>query len=132
MVDMLVQWTTRTMSAQTYTRADGTQVYGILISGLVYPNVVDLARCWDGDFITRDLQVVANQAPMVRAITLLRDFYKEGVLPRNFAQIRDEEINSWMTSGRAAITIQGMSRHIFYNDPTKSKGRIKSAVVPIG
>ena len=117
----------------TYTRADGTQVYGFLISGLVYPNVVDLARCWDGDFISRDLKVVANQAPMVRAITLLRDFYKEGVLPRNFAQIKDEDINSWMSSGRAAITFQGMSRHVFYNDPTKSKfpGRIKSAVIPI-
>ena len=54
-------------------------------------------------------------------------------MPRNFAQIKDEDINSWMSSGRAAITFQGMSRHVFYNDPTKSKfpGRIKSAVIPI-
>jgi multiple sugar transport system substrate-binding protein len=117
----------------TYTRPDGTQVYGFLISGQGYPNVVDLARAWDGDFINAEMQVVANQPPMVNAIALLRDFYKEGVLPHGFAQIKDEDVTTWMTSGRAAMTIQGTSRTQFYNDPTKSKfpGKMKTAVVPV-
>ena len=117
----------------TYTRADGTQVSGFVISGQIYPNVVDVARAWDGDFITQDLKVVANQPPMVKAITLLRDFYKEGVLPHSFVQIKDEDVNTWMASGRGAMTFNGLSRTQFYNDPTKSKfpGKIKAAVVPV-
>ncbi len=117
----------------THTRADGTQVYGFVISGMGYPNVVDLARAWDGDFINADMKVVANQPPMVNAITMLRDFYKEGVLPRSFAQIKDEEVTTWMTGGRAAMSFQGLSRTQFYNDPTKSKfpGKFKTAVIPV-
>ena len=117
----------------TYTRADGTQVYGFVISGQGYPNVVDLARAWDGDFINAEMKVVANQPPMVKAITLLRDFYKEGVLPHGFAQIKDEDVTTWMTSGRAAMTIQGTSRTQFYNNPEKSKfpGKMKTAVLPV-
>ncbi len=117
----------------TYTRPDGTQVYGFLISGQGYPNVVDLARAWDGDFINADMKVVANRPPMVKAITMLRDFYKDGVLPHGFAQIKDEDVTTWMTSGRAAMTIQGTSRTQFYNNPEKSKfpGKMKTAVVPV-
>jgi multiple sugar transport system substrate-binding protein len=70
---------------------------------------------------------------MVKAITMLRDFYKEGVLPHGFAQIKDEDVNTWMASGRGAMTFNGLSRTQFYNDPTKSKfpGKIKVAVVPV-
>jgi multiple sugar transport system substrate-binding protein len=79
------------------------------------------------------MKVVANQPPMVKAITLLRDFYKEGVLPHGFAQIKDEDVTTWMTSGRAAMTIQGTSRTQFYNNPEKSKsaGKMNTAVVPV-
>ncbi len=117
----------------TYTRADGTQVYGFVISGQAYPNVVDLARAWDGDLINADMKVVANQPAMVKAITLLRDFYKEGVLPRSFTQVKDEEITSWITGGRAAMSFQGLSRTQFYNDPTKSKfpGKMKTSAIPV-
>jgi multiple sugar transport system substrate-binding protein len=117
----------------TYKRPDGTDVHGFVISGQVYPNVVDLARAWDGDFISPDFKVVANQPPMVRAVSTLREFYSAGILPRNFAQLRDEDINSWMTTGRAAMTFQGFSRNQFYNDPSKSKfpGKFKAAVVPV-
>jgi multiple sugar transport system substrate-binding protein len=105
----------------TYTRNDGAQVYGFVTSGQGYPNVVDLARAWNGDFITQDFRVVANEAPMVQAVTLLRDFYKAGVLPKSFAQIKDEEVNTWMASGRGAMTINSFSRTQFYNDPAKSR-----------
>ncbi|WP_210509267.1 hypothetical protein, partial [Naasia sp. SYSU D00057] len=40
----------------TYRRADGTPVVGLLMPGVTYPNVIDLARAWDGDFITPDFR----------------------------------------------------------------------------
>ncbi len=117
----------------TYRRADGSQVNGFCISGDSYPNIVDVARTFNGDFINAEMKVVANEAPMVRAITLLRDFYKAGVLPRSFTTVKDEDVNTWMATGRAAMTINGLSRTQFYNDPTKSKfpGAFKVAPVPM-
>ena len=117
----------------TYTRTDGSPVVGFCISGRGYPNIIDTARMWNGDFIDQSMHVVANQPAMVRAITLLRDFYKDGVLPHSFASIKDEDVNTWMATGRAAMTFNGASRVQFYNDPTKSKfpGSFKVAPIPI-
>ena len=117
----------------TYTRADGSKVVGFVIPGLTYPNVVDLARAWDGDFITPDYQVVANQAPMVRAITFMRDMQEAGALPRGFNTLGTEDVNTWMQTGRAAMAITSIGRHNIYNDPAKSKypGKIKVVPIPI-
>jgi multiple sugar transport system substrate-binding protein len=117
----------------SYRRAAGTEVVGFCITGLTYTNVVDVARMWNGDFIDAGLHVVANQPPMVQAIALLRDFYLSGALPRSFATIKDEDVNSWMAQGRAAMTFNGSSRTQFYNDPTKSRfpGQFKVAPIPI-
>ncbi len=122
-----------TAQKMTYKRADGSQVNGFCISGDTYPNIVDVARMLNGDFIDAGMKVVANEAPMVKAITLLRDFYKAGVLPRSFTTVKDEDVNTWMASGRAAMTINGLSRTQFYNDPAKSKfpGAFKVAPVPV-
>ena len=117
----------------TYKRADGSQVIGFVIPGVHYANVVDLARAWNGDFITADFRVVANEAPMVKAATLLRDLYAAGAFPRGFATIGNEDVNTWMQSGRGAMSITSMSRHNIYNDPARSKfpGRIKVTTIPI-
>ena len=117
----------------TFTRADGSKVAGFVIPGLTYPNVVDLARAWDGDFITPDYRVVANEAPMVRAIAFMHELQVAGALPRGFNTLGTEDVNTWMQSGRAAMAITGMGRHNIYNDPAKSKypGRIKVVPIPI-
>ncbi len=47
--------------ACTYRRADGTPCVGLCMPGVTYPNVIDIARAWDGDFITPDFKVVADQ-----------------------------------------------------------------------
>lgn len=118
----------------SYTRPDGTQVFGFVITGDNYANVVDIARGWNGDFITQDYKVAANQPPMVKAIQTLADFYKGGVLPKNYAVIKTEEVNTWMQTGRAAMTITSFGRTSFYNDKDKSKfpGQIKVTTMPIG
>lgn len=117
----------------TFTRGDGSKVAGFVIPGLTYPNVVDLARAWDGDFITPDYRVVANEAPMVRAIAFMHELQVAGALPRGFNTLGTEDVNTWMQTGRAAMAITGMGRHNIYNDPGKSKypGRIKVVPIPI-
>lgn len=116
----------------TFTRADGSQVFGFLIEGDNYPNVIDIARAWDGDFITQDFQLGVNQPPMVRAVQILRDFYAAGVMPRNWTAIKGEEVNTWMQTGRVAMTTTSFGRTQFYNDKEKSKhpGDIKVMALP--
>ena len=95
----------------SFTRDDASQVYGYVTSGQGYPNVVDLARAWNGDFITEDFRVVANSAGMVNAIMMLRDLYKAGAIPRSFVQIKDEDVNTWMASGRGAMSDRRLLAH---------------------
>ena len=116
-----------------YTRSDGTQVVGLVLPGVSYPNVVDIARAWNGDFITPDYKVVANQPPMVGAITILRELFQAQAFPRGFATIQTEDVNTWMQTGRAAMSLVGMSRTNIYNDPQRSKfpGKFKVAPLPI-
>lgn len=118
--------------ACTYRRGDGTAVVGLCMPGVTYPNVIDLARAWDGDFITPDFKCVADQPPMLNAIKLLRALFEAGAFPRNFATLSPEDVNVWMQTGRAAMSLQSMGRNRIYNDPQKSKfpGKIKTVAVP--
>ncbi len=118
--------------ACTYRRADGTACVGLCMPGVSYPNVIDLARAWDGDFITPDFKVVADQPPMLNAIRLLRSLFEAGAFPRNFATLSTEDVNTWMQTGRAAMSLQSMGRNRIYNDPAKSKfpGRIRTVALP--
>jgi multiple sugar transport system substrate-binding protein len=117
----------------TYTRSNGTPVVGFLLPGVTYPNVIDIARAWDGEFITPDMKCVANEKPMVNAITLLRELFVAGAFPRNFAGISTEEVNVWMQNGRAALIINSMGRNQIYNDPQRSQfpGKIKTTTIPV-
>ena len=74
-----------------------------------------------GDYMTPDGKLVAAEPPMVKALALLADLYKTGVLPRNFATVNNEEITTWMQQGRAAVTINPFARLVTYNDPGKSQ-----------
>ena len=67
--------------------------------GVTYPNVIDIARAWDGDFITPDFKCVADQPPMLNAIRLLRELFQAGAFPRNFATLSTEDVNVWMQTG---------------------------------
>jgi multiple sugar transport system substrate-binding protein len=116
----------------TYRRGDGTPCVGLLMPGVTYPNVIDLARAWDGDFITADFRVVADQPPMINALRALRDLFQAGAFPRNFAAIQSEEVNTWMQQGRAAMALNSMGRNRIYNDPARSKfpGKFVTIAVP--
>ncbi|MBL8698355.1 MAG: extracellular solute-binding protein [Alphaproteobacteria bacterium] len=117
----------------TYTRANGTPVVGFVVPGVTYPNVIDLARAWDGEFITPDMKCVANEPPMVKALTVLRDLFVAGAFPRNFATIQTEEVATWMQTGRAAMNYASMGRTQIYNDPAKSQfaGKVRTVPIPV-
>ena len=116
----------------THTRADGTKVHGLVFTGNSYANIIDFARSWNGDFITTDYRVAANEPAMVRAVTEIRDLYKAGVLPTNFSLIKSDDVDTWMQSGRAAMTISTVSKTKNYNDPKNSKfpGQMKVVNLP--
>jgi multiple sugar transport system substrate-binding protein len=104
-----------------------------MFNGMGYANAVDFARAWNGDFITLDYQVATTGEGMMKAVQQLRDFYEEGVLPENWATIQDEEINTWMQTGRLAMTTTSCGRNQIYNDSEKSQeaGNIKTVAMPV-
>jgi multiple sugar transport system substrate-binding protein len=104
----------------TFTREDGTRVYGLIFTGNHYANMIDLARAYDGDFIDGDYNVVANEPAMVRAVELMKELYDEGVLPPNWPQLTSDDIDVWMQQGRAAMSIATISKTRNYNDATNS------------
>ncbi len=104
----------------TFKRDDGTQVYGLAFTPVFASNFLTLARCLGGDYMTADGKIVAAEAPHGEgALTVLADLYKQGVLPRNFATVNNEEITTWMQQGRVADDDQPFARLVTYNDPQK-------------
>ena len=81
--------------ACSYRRADGTQVVGLCTPGVTYPNVIDLARAWDGDFITPDFKCVADQPPMLNAVRTLP--------PADvWMMLGAKRVQFWVRSGRVS------------------------------
>ena len=117
----------------SYVRTDGTRVSGLVMGGLGYADIIAFVRAWDADYITADMHVVADQPPMIEAVSSLRDLYAAGALPRNITAINGEDVNPWMQTGRAAMIIGAMGRNAIYNDPAKSKfpGQIKTIPIPV-
>lgn len=115
----------------TFTRADGTRVAGFANSMDDPSGTMDLIRAHGGDFITQDYRFVADQAPAVQAVALLRDWFRRGVLPRNVMTFKTEEVITAMQQGRAAMTTQPFGRFVNYNDPRQSRFPGEIAVVPI-
>jgi multiple sugar transport system substrate-binding protein len=117
----------------TYVRADGTQVHGLIIDGLQPSNVINLARAWDGDFITSDFRVACNEPGMVNAVTLVKTLFDKGILPRAIVTFTTEDVITFMQQGRAAMAISPFGRFRPFNDPAQSRfpGAIDVTTVPI-
>jgi len=94
--------------------------------------MIDLARMWDGDFLTPDLQLRVEEPAMLRALAILQELFAEGVLPRTFPRFSTEQVTTAMQQGRAAFAISPISRHAALNNPGASRypGRIHVAPVP--
>lgn len=119
----------------TFTRLGGEKVYGFSVQGtkqeIFYP-LLDLARAWDGDFLTADYRVVLNEPPVVKALTLMRDLQKDGVMPPNFTALSNTDEVRFVQGGRAAMTVHGSNYHATFNDPKNSRvaGQFAYALLP--
>ncbi len=119
----------------TFTRPGGEKVYGFSVQGtkseVFYP-LLDLARAWDGDYLTADYRVVLNEPPVVKALTLLRDLLKDGVMPPNFTAHSNTDEVRFVQGGRSAMTVHGSNYHATFNDPKNSKvaGQFAYALLP--
>jgi len=116
----------------SFRRDDGSRVVGLVMPGVTYPNVIDLARAWNGDFITADFRCVADQPGMLNAIRTLRALFQENAFPRNFATLTSEDTAVWVQQGRAAFVLQSMGRNRIFNDPKAGPyaGKIKTVAIP--
>ncbi|MBL0930753.1 MAG: extracellular solute-binding protein [Alphaproteobacteria bacterium] len=117
----------------TFTRPDGTQVYGLAFTAVFASNFLSVARAFDGDYMTGDMKVTCDLPSMVKPMEALAELFKAGAIPRNFATVNNEEITTWMQQGRAAMTINPYARLVSYNDPALSRypGKIKASVMPM-
>ena len=108
-------------------------VYGFTIQATSYQNIVDVARMWNGDFITADYKLAVTGPGMTKAIETLTDFYSKGVLPKSWATTTGTDITNWMQSGRAAMTISSCGDNQAFNkaDASKEAGNIQTVPLPI-
>lgn len=105
----------------TYTRADGTKVHGWGMQADNYSDVVKLARASGGDFITEDYRCVADGPGMIKALTLLKTMYSEGLIPKNITAMKQNDIITAMQNGQIAMTYFPFGRTVLFNDPKSSK-----------
>lgn len=115
----------------TFARGDGTRVAGFALSMDDPSAICDLIRAHGGDFITRDYRFVADQPQAVAAITLVRDWFRKGVLARNVMTFKTEEVITAMQQGRSALTNQPFGRLVNYNHPQQSRFPGEIRVMPI-
>jgi multiple sugar transport system substrate-binding protein len=117
----------------TFARGDGTRVAGFALSMDDPSAVCDIIRAHGGDFITRDYRFVAHEPASVTAITLIRDWFRKGVLARNVMTFKTEEVITAMQQGRSALTNQPFGRLVNYNHPQQSRfpGQIRVMPIPM-
>lgn len=117
----------------SFLRPDGSRVNGYCLSMDDPSAMMDIIRAYGGDFITPDYRFVADQPGAVRAVNIVRDWYRRNVLPRNVMTFKTEEVITHMQQGRGAMTNQPFGRFDNYNDPRQSRhpGEIAVTTVPM-
>ena len=118
----------------TWKRADGVQVYGLVMNFDDPATPIDWIRANGGDFITADYACVIDQPGAVRGVTMLCDLYRKGVLPKNSMTLKTEDVTTFMQQGRGAMTNNPFNRYVNYNDPKASRypGKIAVMSLPLG
>jgi multiple sugar transport system substrate-binding protein len=119
-------------SKLTFTRNDGTRVYGFAAEGDNYTTMVMIARAFGGDLITEDYNVLADQPGMIEALKLLRALYQEKLVPPNITAMSQNDLIGAMQQGQVTMEMFPFGRTVLFNDPKSSKypGQFKLAMFP--
>jgi multiple sugar transport system substrate-binding protein len=117
----------------TFRMPDGQNVVGIVSSAALASATLVFARAFGGDFITPDFRVIPDREPMIKTIALLRSLSVDGVLPRSYTTITNDDQVTWLQQGRAAFGIMPFSRFAQLNraDQSRYPGRLKAIKVPM-
>ncbi len=111
----------------TYTRNDGTQVNGFAFQGNHPFNMMTMAFGFGAPLIGPSLDLLPNEDGMLQALEAMRQLFADGVMPRSFVAMGQEDVFTMVYTGRAAMALAVMGRYLDFNDPEKSQfpGRIK-------
>lgn len=118
----------------SFDRPDGSRCFGFVLNMEDPATPIDWIRGFGGDFVTDDYKCVVDQAPAVRCVTMLRDLVQKNVIPRNIMSLKNEDINTYMQQGRAAMTNNPFGRFTVHNDPRASRfpGKFEALPLPQG
>ena len=118
--------------ALTFTRDDGTRVYGLTFLGTASATPLNFVGGFGATYIAVDLSVKANSPEMVAALSALADLFQSGALPPNITSSNLDDLIAMMSSGQAAMAINPFARYETLNDPAASAeaGNIKVAPFP--
>lgn len=117
----------------TFTSKAGTPVVGMVLASDLAVFPVMFARAFGGDFITADFKLLPNPDAMEKGLSVLRDMFESGALPRSYATTKNDDQVTWLQQGRAAYTVLPFARNAQLNnkDQTAFGGRIKAIEFPI-
>jgi multiple sugar transport system substrate-binding protein len=117
----------------TFTSKSGARVSGMVLASDLAVFPVMFARAFGGDFLTKKFELVPDQAAMEKGLTVLKNMFDAGALPRSYATTKNDDQVTWIQQGRAAFTVLPFARHAQLNNPEQSKfpGRIKAVEFPI-
>lgn len=117
----------------TFTRADGTRVYGYAQhSQFYYTAFNSLARMWDGGFITEDFRVIADSPGTIKAMEMFRRFYVDEIMPRELVTWGHAERQRAMQAGQVAMGFDVFARLYNINNPAQTSwGSWKAAPYPL-
>ena len=117
----------------TFTSKSGARVSGMVLASDLAVFPVMFARAFGGDFLTKTFELVPDQAAMEQGLTVLRNMFDAGSLPRSYATTKNDDQVTWIQQGRAAFTVLPFARHAQLNNPEQSKfpGKIKVVEFPV-
>jgi len=117
----------------TFTSKSGARVSGMVLASDLAVFPVMFARAFGGDFLTKTFELVPDQAAMEQGLTVLRNMFDAGSLPRSYATTKNDDQVTWIQQGRAAFTVLPFARHAQLNNPEQSKfpGKIRAVEFPV-
>jgi len=116
--------------AATFTRDDGTRVYGLILSAETHVTVLQFLSAFGAVYIADDLSVHANSPEMIAGLTELAKLHQEGVIPPNATTYNLDELIATMREGRCVFAVNPFARYTALNDPAASLYPGQIDVVP--
>lgn len=118
----------------TFTRPNGQKVYGFVSRGgrLDTDDVANMVRMFGGDLIAPNMEVVINKPEAVRGITMLRDMYREGLMPPNWASLGGSDLIQLFGDAQVAMSTGGTNYGPrFNNGRSAASGNAELTYLPL-